>query len=245
MAKVAIIIPARYASSRFPGKPLALIHGHPMIEYVYKKAKKVCGVNEVLVATDDERIAVAVRSFGGKVVLTSPACASGTDRVAEAALAIEADIIVNVQGDEPAIEPKAIEKAIEPLLKDANLPMATLMAPIHDEAELNNTNIVKAVSNLQGNALYFSRSLIPSRARGTLATPHKHIGLYVYRRDFLLKLSKMPKTPLEETEQLEQLRVLENGYTIRLVAVEKSFFGVDTPEQLKQIEALLPPLGEE
>jgi 3-deoxy-manno-octulosonate cytidylyltransferase (CMP-KDO synthetase) len=150
-----------------------------------------------------------------------------------------------VQGDEPAIEPLAIEKAIEPLLKDDNLPMATLMAPIHDEAELNNTNIVKVVGDLQGNALYFSRSLIPSRARGNRYIPHKHIGLYVYRRDFLLKISKMTKSPLEETEQLEQLRVLENGYKIRLVAVEKSFFGVDTPAQLKEIEALLPPIAEE
>jgi 3-deoxy-manno-octulosonate cytidylyltransferase (CMP-KDO synthetase) len=245
MAKVAIIIPARYASTRFPGKPLAQIHGHPMIEYVYKKALKVRGVNDVIVATDDERIKEAVRLFGGKVVMTSESCASGTDRVAEAALSIDADIVVNVQGDEPAIEPLAIEKAIEPLLKDDNLPMATLMAPIRNEAELDNINIVKVVGDLQGNALYFSRSLIPNSARGNKYAPHKHIGLYVYRRDFLLKISKLPKTPLEETEQLEQLRVLENGYKIRLVEIAESFFGVDTPEQLKQIEALLPLPGEE
>lgn len=236
---VAIIIPARYQSTRFPGKPLALIRGLPMIQHVYTRCQKVPNINQIVVATDDERIADTVRGFGGEVVMTSQDCACGTDRVAEVAAKMDADIIVNVQGDEPALEPEYVSKAIAPLLADDNLQMATLMAPITDEAELHNPNIVKVVTALNNNALYFSRSSIPNNERAQVAVPHKHIGLYVYRRDFLLQLTKMAQTPLELTEKLEQLRVLENGIAIRMVLVPKSSFGVDTPEQLAAMEALL------
>lgn len=238
-AKVAIIIPARYQSSRFPGKPLALINGRPMIEHVYRRCQQVPGIATIIVATDDERIASTVRAFGGQVRMTSENCACGTDRVAEVAATLDADIIVNVQGDEPSIEPDYIARAIKPLLDDDALQMATLMAPITDQAELDNPNIVKVVTSKSNRALYFSRSAIPNTGRGNVAVPHKHIGLYVYRRDFLLKLTKMEQTPLEKTEKLEQLRVLENDIAIQLVEVPTSTFGVDTPEQLKEIEKLL------
>lgn len=239
MSQVAIIIPARYQSSRFPGKPLALLAGKPMIQHVYERCQQVPGIADIIVATDHDGIANTVRSFGGKVCMTSENCACGTDRVAEVAAKLTADIIINVQGDEPNIEPDYISKALAPLLTDDKLQMATLMAPIKDPAEYRNPNIVKVVTDTNKRALYFSRSPIPNNERGQVAGLFKHIGLYVYRRDFLLKLTQMAQTPLEQTEKLEQLRVLENGVAIQMVEVPQSTFGIDTPEQLAAMEKIL------
>lgn len=239
LPQTAIIIPARYGSSRFPGKPLAKLFGKPLIEHVFHRAKQVRSVVEVLVATDDERIMKAVEAFGGTVIMTSPEHRTGTDRVAEVAGNIEAEVIVNVQGDEPLIEPRVIEQALEPLYSDPGIQMSTLMTEITDKNDLKNPNVVKVVVDLKGYAIYFSRSLIPYPRNEQSFNVFKHIGLYVYRRQFLLDLAALKQTPLEKTESLEQLRALENGYKIKAIETDYNSIGVDTPEQLAQIEAEL------
>jgi 3-deoxy-manno-octulosonate cytidylyltransferase (CMP-KDO synthetase) len=247
---VTAIIPARFASTRFPGKPLADILGKPMIQHVYERVSQSTSVERVIVATDDERIRSAVVGFGGDVVMTCADHPTGTDRLAEVAEQLDSQIIVNVQGDEPLIDPGMIDLATAPLLEDDAIPMGTLKAAISDPEDFSNPNVVKVVTTQAGFALYFSRSLIPyprDSAGGandamTIMSPSpvfKHIGLYVYRRDFLLKFPKLPETPLERLEQLEQLRALENGYRIRVVETLSTSQGVDVPEDLERVKKIL------
>lgn len=240
--KILGVIPARYTSSRFPGKPLAQIGNKSMLEHVYDRASQARYLTSILVATDDERIAAAARAFGAPVRMTRADHASGTDRVAEAASADTADVIVNIQGDEPLIDPAAIDAAILPLLHDEELLMATLKKRIEDPRETGDPNVVKVVTDRNDNAIYFSRSTIPyvrGGDSGAAKIAHfKHIGLYVYRRDFLLGYSDLPVGPLEQAERLEQLRALENGYPIRVVETEYESLGVDTPEDLERVSKL-------
>jgi len=242
LARATIIIPARYASTRFPGKPLAQLWGKPLIQHVYERARKAQLADHVVVATDDARIATAARAFGAAVALTRPDHPSGTDRVAEVAATMVTDLVVNVQGDEPLIDPAAIDAAIAPLAADETIPMSTLCSPIEGVDELANPNVVKVVFDRNGFALYFSRLPVPFvRDQGGGVTRYRHLGLYVYRRDFLLALAKLSPSPLEEAEKLEQLRVLEHGFNIKVVAVPHAWPGVDTPADLERLRAIPPP----
>jgi len=239
--KIAAIIPARFASTRLEGKPLADICGKTMVQRVYERAQ-AAKFSDVVVATDDERILKAVNSFGGHAVMTSDRHVSGTDRVAEAAYFIKADIIVNLQGDEPLIDPALIEAAVAPVREDHGVNMATLMTPIVHEDEYNDPNAVKVTTDKDGFALYFSRSPIPfcrNGFSGLPCLPYKHIGLYVYRREFLFEFTKLKPTPLELSESLEQLRALENGHRIKVVEVRYNPVSVDTPEDLERVRAIV------
>lgn len=233
--KTAIVIPARYASSRLPGKPLLRETGKYLIQHVYERAKLARGVAAVVVATDDRRIADAVRSFGGDVAMTRDDHPSGTDRVAEVAAGLDADVVVNLQGDEPLIEPASLELLADMLQADDTCDMATLAVPIRSLEQWHNPACVKVVRDAAGRALYFSRSPIPHVRDGApdfAARPARflqHLGLYAYRRDFLLALAKLPPEPLEEFEKLEQLRVLAVGKRIKVGVVEQAGLGVDTP----------------
>jgi 3-deoxy-manno-octulosonate cytidylyltransferase (CMP-KDO synthetase) len=244
--KITAVIPARYASTRFAGKPLADILGKPMIQWVYERTVRASLVSETIVATDDERIAAVVRRFGGRVEMTSADHETGTDRLAEVASRLDAELIVNVQGDEPLIEPAMIDGAIAPLVADSTIPMGTLMARITSRDDLENPNIVKVVTDGAGCALYFSRSPIPHlRDEGgmpdeaALVAGHypffRHIGLYVFRRDFLLNFARLAQTPLEKMEKLEQLRALEHGFRIRVEETRHDSIGVDTPADLQRV----------
>jgi 3-deoxy-manno-octulosonate cytidylyltransferase (CMP-KDO synthetase) len=252
--KVVAIIPARYGSTRFEGKPLADILGKPMIQWVYEGVHQSKLIEDVIVATDDQRILEAVQSFGGKGVMTSPDHSTGTDRVAEAARKLRAEIIVNVQGDEPLIKGPIIDKGIRPLLADDTLPMSTLMTRIEEVKDWLNPHIVKVVTDQKGFALYFSRSPIPfprdlhidrleSNPFGTKRPlpkrVFKHIGIYVYRQKFLQQFSKMKPTPLEKLEKLEQLRALENGYRIKVTVVNYEPICVDIPEDIQKVVTFL------
>ena len=208
-----------------------------MIEHVYRRAATTPGVDAVIVATDDERIAAAVNGFGGVVKMTRSTHQTGTDRIAEVAESLECDIVVNVQGDLPLIEPEMIAQAIAPLDLDPDVQMSTLRRPITDASERNNPNVVKVAVDLNGDALYFSRSPLPY-LRGTGPT-FKHIGLYAYRRRFLLTLTSLPQTPLEKAESLEQLRALEHGFRIRTVETLHESVEVDTPEDLERVRRLI------
>ncbi len=244
--KITAIIPARYASTRFEGKALADIMGKPMVQHVYERAARASLVSEVIVATDDERIVSAVRAFGGRAEMTGKEHETGTDRLAEVAARSDADIVVNVQGDEPLIEPSMIDEAIRPLVDDPVVLMATLKSRIKSLHDFLSPNVVKVVTDWQGYALYFSRSPLPNFrdkwndlkdeafASGKLLC-HKHVGLYVYRRDFLLQYAQMEPTRLELAEKLEQLRVLEKGYRIKVVETEHESIGVDTPADLEKV----------
>ena len=249
---VVAIIPARYGSTRLPGKPLAEIGGKPMIQHVYESAMKARELDRVLVATDDRRIEQAVKNFGGEVVMTSKHHASGTDRLAEVARKIHADWLVNVQGDLPFIHSDTIMRAIRPLRRDRTIPMGTVATPIYEEEEWRNPNIVKVLIDRAGFALYFSRSPIPyvrngfigpNRKKRLRAKQHvwgfRHLGLYVYRRDFLMKFARLRPTVLERIESLEQLRALENGYRIYVAKVYDTGVEVDTPADLKKAERYL------
>ena len=232
------IIPARYSSTRLPGKPLKDICGKPMICRVYERAKLAKFVNEVIVATDDERIFRAVEENNGRAMMTRADHKTGTDRLAEVAEKFpDVDVIVNVQGDEPLIEGALIDELIAQF-DDADLQMATVAVELDDESEMKNPNNVKVVVDKKNNALYFSRSLIPYPRNIGKSKVFKHIGIYAYRRNFLLDYAKMPSTPLEETESLEQLRALENGYKIRVIKSDCKFIGVDTEEDLKRVNEL-------
>jgi len=233
------VIPARYGSTRLPAKALAMIHGKPMIRHVYERCLKSKLLSEVLVATDDKRIFDAVINFGGNAVMTSKSHKSGTDRIGEAVRNIKCDIVVNIQGDEPMIAPRNIDKAIEPLIKDRNINVSTLCFKISDSKEIYNPNVVKVVMDSEGNALYFSRSVIPFNRDNTKAEYFKHIGLYVYRKDYLMKLIKMKPSRLELTEKLEQLRVLESGEKIRVIKTNTDSHSVDTKADLANIRKLL------
>jgi 3-deoxy-manno-octulosonate cytidylyltransferase (CMP-KDO synthetase) len=240
-SRVVAIIPARYESTRLPGKPLADIQGQPMIQRVYERAARAPGVDRVLVATDDARIRDAVKRFGGEAVMTSAAHRTGTDRIAEVAAELDADVIVNVQGDLPLLDPAVVASAIAPLRADPGLPMATIKTAIRSDEELRNPNVVKVVTDRDGFALYFSRSPLPYWRDGLPAEglAHKHIGLYVYRRDFLLTFARLEATPLEQAEQLEQLRALEWGFRIKVVEVAAASIEVDTLRDLERARAML------
>ena len=233
--KALCIIPARYASTRLLGKPLRDIAGKPMIVRVYERAVQAKRVQDVVVATDDERIRTAVEEHGGRAVMTRTDHATGTDRLAEVAEKMtDYDLIINVQGDEPLIDPTVIDALVEPFLADARLSMATAKTLLTDEEEIANPNNVKVITDLTDNALYFSRARIPY-ARNEGANVYKHIGIYAYRRDFLLSYARMAQTPLERSESLEQLRALENGHRIHVIETDAVFIGVDTEEDLMAV----------
>jgi 3-deoxy-manno-octulosonate cytidylyltransferase (CMP-KDO synthetase) len=232
------VIPARYGSKRFPGKPLADILGKPMIQYVWERASKTKTLEKVIIATDDERILKKAKEFGAEAVLTSLSLSSGTERVAEAVKDLDADIVANIQGDEPLIEPRAIDEAIKFLIEDPKIPVATLAYRVTKKEEIGGPDVVKVVFDNNNFALYFSRSPIPY-SKEYCSPFYKHLGLYIYRKNFLLKLAQMKPTPLERIEGLEQLRVLENGYRIKVVETEYDSIGVDTPEDLERVKALL------
>jgi 3-deoxy-manno-octulosonate cytidylyltransferase (CMP-KDO synthetase) len=239
------VIPARFASSRLPGKPLVPLCGKPMIQHVWERVRQAKRIARVLVATEDERIAQAVVGFGGEAVMTRSDHRSGTERVAEVAAApasAEADIFVNVQGDEPLIEPAAVDAAVR--LLEENLPsrVGTLAVPIANPKDIMDPNIVKVVLDFEGNALYFSRAPIPwvrGDGAGARARHLKHLGLYVFRREALLEFPTFPQGELEQLEQLEQLRWLENGWKIRVAETTYDSVSVDTPDDVARVEKLL------
>lgn len=244
--KAVVIIPARMGATRFPGKPLIDLCGKPMVQWVYERAGKASGVSRVMVATCDQEIIDAVTAFGGEAVMTSEAHRSGTDRLAEAAANLDADVIVNVQGDEPLIDPASIERALQPFAAEPGALMTSLMAPI-DRDSAKDPNLVKVVVTADNYALYFSRSPIPYERKPPKDGPGfeipahlwGHVGLYVYTRDFLLKFSSLEPTPLEKAESLEQLRVLEHGYRIKMVEVADRPLGVDTWEDLERVREIV------
>lgn len=233
------VIPARYASTRLPGKPLADIAGKPMISRVFDRASKAKLVTGVIAAVDDERVYEAVVSNGGTAMMTRKDHATGTDRLAEVAAAHpEAELIINVQGDEPLIDPEIIDALAAAFDEDKELQMATVKSPMHNKEEMTNPNNVKVVTDKNGYALYFSRSLMPYPREDTSVTVYKHIGIYAYKREFLLNYAKMEPTPLEKTESLEQLRALENGFRIKVIETEQTFVGVDTAEDLAKVNEI-------
>ena len=235
------LIPARLAATRLPNKPLIEIGGKPMIQHVWERALRTPSLTRVAIATPDAEIADAAHRFGAEVVMTSPNHRSGTDRLAEAATLLDllADtIVVNIQGDEPLLDPMAIEATVQLLLADPELPMSSLMCPC-PEIDRDNPACVKVVCALNGDALYFSRARLPFPRNATATLVMQHVGLYAYRRHFLATYSTLTPTPLELSESLEQLRVLENGYRIRMTRVESAPIGVDTPEDLARVIQLL------
>jgi 3-deoxy-manno-octulosonate cytidylyltransferase (CMP-KDO synthetase) len=230
------VIPARYHSTRLPGKALAEIDGRPMIEHVYRRAAAARSISSVIVATDDERIVRAVQAFGGEVRVTAASHPSGTDRIAEVAESLASDLVVNIQGDEPLIEPAMIDEAVAPFASERTLLMSTLRKRIDDAADLENPHVTKVVVDLDGYALYFSRTAVPYRREHCPAAPAwRHIGLYVYRRECLLRLARLSPTPLEQSEALEQLRALEHGIRIKAIETRYDSVGVDTPEDLERV----------
>lgn len=238
MTSAVCIIPARYASVRFPGKMLANRTGKPLIQHVYERVKQANLVSRILVAADDQRIIDAVRGFGGEAVMTRSDHPNGTSRLAEVAASLDDEIIVNVQGDEPDVEPTLINLAIRTLADDPDAPVGTLASPFAADEDPADPNIVKVVVDRARHALYFSRSLIPYDRDGTCATrPLKHVGLYVYRRDFLLRYVTLSPTPLEQAEKLEQLRILEHGHAIVVAIGQARFHGIDTVEQYNEFVA--------
>ena len=262
------VIPARYGARRFPGKPLAMIAGKPLVQRVYEQAAKAKRIDKVVVATEDTRILEAVEAFDGDAMLTSPDCATGTDRVAEVARSYECELVLNIQGDEPLMRPEMIDQLIEGMQADPKSVMGTLARTINVAEQLANPNVVKVVVGANGNALYFSRSPIPyvrdagvvatvsaakdkgaprrtaasttdSAAVLRLATFYKHLGIYAFRRDFLLKFVRLPQSELEKTEKLEQLRALENGYDIKVLVTKHDSISVDRPEDVELVEQIL------
>jgi 3-deoxy-manno-octulosonate cytidylyltransferase (CMP-KDO synthetase) len=233
------IIPSRYGSSRFPGKPLADLDGRPMIEHVYRRAAASASIDAVIVATDDPRIAQVIERIGGRACLTRATHPTGTDRLAEVAEDLDCELVVNVQGDLPLLEPAMIDEAVAPFHSDATLMMSTLRRRIDDPADLVNPNVVKVVVDRDGYALYFSRAAVPYVRDGSGASGesrfYKHVGLYVYRREFLLAFARLSPTPLERAEALEQLRALEHGFRIKTVETAFDFVEVDTPDDLERV----------
>ena len=244
---IVVIIPARYASTRLHAKPLIDLCGKPMIQHVYERAKEATLVTDVIVATDHEHIAEAVRKFGGKVMMTPSSLRSGSDRIAHAAKTLpEAEIIVNVQGDEPLIVPQMIDEAIKPMVDDRNIQVGTLVKKITSAEELKNAGTVKVVIDTNGFAIYFSRSPIPYlRDSAEIDTWHrehlyyKHIGLYVFRREFLLTFASWQESTLEQAEKLEQLRIIEHGYKIKATATTYDSVPVDTAEDAQRVRNLM------
>ena len=231
------VIPARYGSSRFEGKVLADIHGKPMIQWVWEAAKKAKILDEIIIACDDERIEEAVKSFGARALLTSKEHASGTDRICEIVNPLDVRVIVNLQADEPLLDPVMIENVARPLLDNNSLNMATLMKKIDEPKEITDPNVVKVLTDKNGLALYFTRATIPyQRDKSFSATYYKHIGIYAYTKDFLFIFKNLPESGLEKIEKLEQLRVLEAGFRIKVIETKILTIGVDTPEDLEKVK---------
>jgi len=246
---VLAVIPARYGSTRLPGKVVLDVAGKPLVQHVYDRVLGSRLVTACVVATDDERVVRALEPFGTHVMMTSAGHTSGTDRVAEVARQRDEPIVVNVQGDEPLVRPEMIDAAVEPLLGDPTVPMSTLSCPIERPDEVGDPNVVKVVTDLCGRALYFSRAPIPvARDKGgptaARVSYRKHIGLYVYRRDFLIDYAGWPPTPLEELERLEQLRALEHGYPIVVVETQYDSVSVDAETDLDRVRMLMEQTGE-
>lgn len=240
--KVVVVIPARYASTRLPGKPLLLLAGKPMIQRVFERAKAASRVHRVLVATDDERIVKAVEAFGGEARMTRAGHRTGTERVAEVAAHEEGDVFVNVQGDEPLLDPVTVDTAVASLLEEPAAAIGTVATPIKTPADIMDPNVVKTVLDFDRNALYFSRAPIPwvrDTANKIQVRHLKHLGLYVFQRNTLLEYPTLPQGEHERIEQLEQLRWLENGWKIRVAEVEHDAVSVDVPEDLARVEKLL------
>jgi 3-deoxy-D-manno-octulosonate cytidylyltransferase len=239
---VLAVIPARYASARLPGKPLAMIAGKPMIQHVFERVKKCETVSRVVVATDDQRIVAAVDAFGGEAVLTRADHLTGTDRVAEVAAHIQAEIYVNVQGDEPLVDPGTVDAVVAAMLEDDSIQIGTPCSAITRQADIMDPNVTKVVRDFEGNGLYFSHAPIPwVRDTGdTVTAQHwKHIGIYAFRRDVLLEIPTLPPGELERVEKLEQLRWLENGFHIRVVETDYDAVSVDVPADIDRVERIL------
>jgi 3-deoxy-manno-octulosonate cytidylyltransferase (CMP-KDO synthetase) len=239
---VLAVIPSRHAAQRFPGKPLALIAGKPLVQWVWEAAQAAKRVTRVVVATDSDKIVRVVRGFGGEAVMTSPRCPSGTDRVAQVARSSRAGLVINVQGDEPLLSPLSIDKVVEVLQQDSSAVMSTAVRKPDSEREWKSPDVVKAVLDRMNYALYFSRAPIPSSARASgapAASRWVHIGLYGFRRAFLFRFAALPPTPLELAERLEQLRVLEHGCSIKVAVVAQKTCAVDRPEDVKKVEKIL------
>lgn len=236
------IIPARYAAQRLPGKPLRDISGRPMIQHVYERTTRAKSLDDVIVATDDERILAVVRGFGGKAQMTSPEHRSGTDRVAEVAAGLDVDVVVNIQGDEPLVDPDHIDELVAAFERRRSLKMATLATPIASDEDFHDPAVVKVVFDRRGTAIYFSRHAIPFERDGQPGPRWKHIGMYAYRRDFVLRFASLAPTTLEQIERLEQLRALENGVRIHVVRTAHDAISVDTEADLHRVRALM---GEE
>jgi 3-deoxy-manno-octulosonate cytidylyltransferase (CMP-KDO synthetase) len=238
--KIYAIIPARYGSSRFPGKPLALIAGKPMVQHVFQCAVNCPEISHVFVATDDVRIFECVNHFNGKAIMTRPDHKSGTDRIAEAAHQLgirDDDLIVNIQGDQPLFQSSVISELLTPLLKNSDIPMSTLKYRIKESKDIKNPNIVKVVTDYNDFAIYFSRFPIPFyRDQQSQPIHYKHIGMYAYRKDFLITFNRLPEGLLEASEKLEQLRALENGYKIKVTETASNSLEVDRPEDIKKVE---------
>jgi 3-deoxy-manno-octulosonate cytidylyltransferase (CMP-KDO synthetase) len=244
--KVVIVIPARYGSTRLPGKPLVSLVGKPMIQRVYERAKLARRASQVIVATDDERIVKAVEGFGGEARMTRADHRTGTERVAEVAAHVAGDIFVNVQGDEPLLDPAAVDTAVDSLLEEPAAAISTVATPIKRPADIMDPNVVKTVLDFDGNALYFSRAPIPwvrDTASKTLVRHLKHLGLYVFQREALLEYPTLPQGDAERVEQLEQLRWMENGWKIRVAEVPHDAVSVDVPEDVARVEKLLHDLA--
>ena len=244
MSRVFIIIPARYSSKRFLGKPLAPICGKPMIQHVYERAVMCKDVAGVYVATDDERIASCVKGFGGKAIMTSKEHRSGTDRIFEAGtiLALKSeDIVINVQGDQPVFEPTVVSILVNALREDTDISMSTLMYPISSEKDISNPNCVKVITDRKGCAIYFSRSVIPYNRDGKKIDYYKHIGIYGYRMGFLKVFTQLPEGRLEGIERLEQLRVIENGYKIKVIMSPFDSVEVDVPQDVEKVAKIICP----
>jgi 3-deoxy-manno-octulosonate cytidylyltransferase (CMP-KDO synthetase) len=239
------VIPARYASTRLPGKPLIDIAGKPLIQWVWEAACRCKTLNDIVVATDDERIAAACDAFGAKPVMTSPECPSGSDRMAEAIQGRDCSIVVNIQGDEPLIDPATIDECVAALIADPDAGVSSAMVEFSEDEEYTQPHMVKVVTSAAGHAMYFSRAPIPDMRRldeaERLSAPRamKHVGLYVYRREALEQFVQLPPSPYEMTEKLEQLRLMEAGIKIRMVKIATAAVGVDTPEDLERVERLL------
>ena len=236
------VIPARYKSSRFEGKVLADIFGKPMLQYVWENAKEAKLLDEVIIACDDEKVKEVAQGFGAKVVMTAKEHLSGTDRIAEVVALMDVKVVVNIQADEPLIRPVMIDSIVDALLNDKSLDMVTLMKRITDPEEINNPNVVKVVVDKNNFALYFSRAPIPYRAKdSSVKEPiyFKHLGIYGYTKDFLFTYKNMPASILEETEKLEQLRVLSEGFKIKVLETKYETIGVDTPQDLERVKEYL------
>ena len=239
--KIVAVIPARMSASRFPGKPLAQLRGRPMLEHVFKRTKLCAALDEVYIATCDEEIAAAAKAFGAKAVMTSPKHERATDRVAEVARGLTADIIVMVQGDEPMIEPEMIAASLEPFARDPSVVCVNLAAPIRSEAEFRDPNTIKVVMRENGDALYFSRQPIPTDQRLAFSQlpVYKQVCVIPFRREFLQRFSELAPTPLEQAESIDMLRALEHGFAVRLVKTDVATHAVDTLEDLRAVEELM------